>query len=114
VAPPIGRPIVRIAELEIDPAQIENYRALLSQEIEASIQLEEGVLALYALAVKGSPEKIRIFEIYTDQEAYEAHLQSWHFLEYKASSSAMVRSLRLIETEPIALADKSDDQRRYP
>jgi quinol monooxygenase YgiN len=112
VPPPTGKPIVRIAELEIDPEQIESYKALLSREIEASIRLEEGVLALYALAVKESPEKIRIFEVYADQGAYQAHLRTPHFLEYKASTLAMVRSLRLVETEPIVLADKLDDQRR--
>jgi len=35
-------PIVRIAELEIDPAQIAVYNALLSQEVDASVRIEPG------------------------------------------------------------------------
>lgn len=31
--------VVRLAELDIDPAQLENYKAALKQEIEASIRL---------------------------------------------------------------------------
>jgi quinol monooxygenase YgiN len=37
-------PIVRIAELEIDPNQIAAYNALLSEEVEASVRIEPGVL----------------------------------------------------------------------
>jgi hypothetical protein len=50
----IDRPrIVRLAELEIDPAQLELYRAALRQEIVTSIRVEPGVLTLYAVAALG-------------------------------------------------------------
>lgn len=96
-------PLVRIAELEIDGAQIEQYQAALREEIQASIRLEPGVLTLYAVAVKGHPEQVRIFETYANQAAYEAHLKTPHFLKYKTGTAGMVRSLRLVETEPIEL-----------
>lgn len=98
--------IVRIAELEIDPAQIAQYKAALQEEIAASIRLEPGVLTLYAVSVKNHPEQIRLFEMYANQAAYEAHLQMPHFKKYKAGTQGMVRSLRLIETEPILLGAK--------
>ena len=59
VEPTQGR-VVRLAELEIDPAQLEPYQAALKEEIETSIRTEPGVLTLYAVAVKGSPNQIRI------------------------------------------------------
>ncbi|GLS31410.1 Quinol monooxygenase YgiN [Mesorhizobium albiziae] len=99
-------PIVRIAELEIDPDQLERYKTLLAEEIEASVTKEPGVLALYAVSLAGSPAQIRIVEIYTDQQAYEAHLRTPHFLAYKTQTAAMVRSLRLVETDPILLRAK--------
>ena len=98
--------IVRLAELEIDPAQLDSYKALLAEEIEASVRTEQGVLMLHAVSAKGSPERIHIFEVYADQKAYEAHLISPHFIKYKTSTSGMVRSLRLIETDPIMLRAK--------
>ncbi|WP_274626984.1 putative quinol monooxygenase [Arvimicrobium flavum] len=101
-----GRPLVRLAELEIDPAHLEAYKVLLAREIEASVEKEPGVLMLYALSVRGSPGQIRIVEIYADQDAYEAHLRSPHFLEYKSATAGMVRSLRLIETDPIMLGGR--------
>jgi quinol monooxygenase YgiN len=72
-------PIVRLAELQIDPAQLDAYLALLREEIEASVRLEPGVLTLNAVALKDSPDHIRLMEIYADQDAYEAHLKSPHF-----------------------------------
>ena len=95
--------ITRIAELEIDATQIDSYRAFLTEEIEASLRLEPGVLMLNAIAIKGKPELVRIMEVYANQEAYEAHLQTPHFLKYKTKTAGMVLSLNLIDGEPIAL-----------
>jgi quinol monooxygenase YgiN len=100
------RPLVRIAELEIDAAQLPAYRNALKEEIANSIRVEPGVLTLYAVSVKDNPTQIRIFETYKDQEAYEAHLQTPHFKKYKTETQGMVKSLRLIETEPILLGAK--------
>jgi len=105
VAPEGGR-VVRLAELTIDSAQLEAYKTALKEEIEASIRIEPGMLTLYAVAVKGHPEQIRIFETYRDQAAYEAHLQTAHFKKYKAATQGMVKSLKLVETEPILLGAK--------
>jgi quinol monooxygenase YgiN len=98
--------IVRLAELEIDPAQIENYKAALKEEIETSIRVEPGVLTLYAVSVKGHPDQIRLLEIYSSDASYQSHLQSPHFKKYKSETQGMVKSLRLVETEPILLGSK--------
>jgi len=98
--------MVRIAELEIDPAQLENYKAELRTEIEASIRLEPGVLALYAVSLKNNPTSIRILETYADTDAYKAHIESLHFKKYKTNTEAMVKSLKLVETDPVLLGAK--------
>ena len=102
----VGGPIVRIAELEIDPVQLEAYKIALKQEIEISIRVEPGVLTLYAVSLKEHPEQIRLFETYRDAAAYESHLQSPHFKTYKDKTRQMVKLLRLVETEPILLGSK--------
>ena len=105
-AQPASHPVVRLAELQVDPAQLERYKAFLREEIEASIRIEPGVLTLYAVAVKGQPTHIRIFEMYADTSAYEAHLQTPHFQKYKTGTQGMVKSLNLLETDPVLLAAK--------
>jgi len=103
----VGEVIVRIAELDIDPAQLDAYKLILQKEIETSIRIEPGVLTLYDVSLKGHPEQIRLFETYRDAASYESHLQSPHFKAYKAQTQQMVKGLRLIETEPILLGSKS-------
>ena len=98
--------VVRIAELEIDPAQLESYEVLLREEIKSSIRLEPGVLMLYAVSLKHNPSQVRIFETYADVAAYNSHLQTPHFQKYKTGTQHMVKSLRLIETDPILLGVK--------
>src|SRR5689334_19561612 len=102
----VARPIVRIAELEIDAAQLDAYKLALKEEIETSIRVEPGVLTLYAVSLKEHPEQIRLFEMYKDAASYESHLKSSHFKAYKAQTQQMVKGLRLIETEPILLGSK--------
>ena len=98
--------IVRIAELEIDPSQLAAYKLALKEEIEESVRLEPGVSALYAVSVKDHPNQIRLFESYNSQSAYESHLRTAHFLKYKTATQTMVKSLKLIETDPILLGSK--------
>ncbi|MDV4153159.1 MULTISPECIES: putative quinol monooxygenase [Rhizobium] len=100
------KPVVRMAELEIDPDTLETYRTLLTEEIEASVALEDGVLSLSAVSIRNHPNRIRILEVYADQEAYEAHLRTPHFIKYKNQTARMVTSLTLIEVDPIAMRAK--------
>ena len=97
---------VQIAELEIDPAQLEGYKAAVAEHAQTAIREEPGVLVLYAVAEKDNPTRIRVFEVYASKEAYRAHLEAPHFKKYKAVTEKMVKSLKLIQTTPIALAGK--------
>jgi quinol monooxygenase YgiN len=95
------RPMVRLAKLVIDPARLEQYKAILKEEIEASVRIEPGVLTLYAVSEKQNPAHFTILEIYADSAAYRAHLQTPHFIRYKTSSKDMVKSLELVEATPL-------------
>ena len=90
-----------MAKLVIDADQLEQYNALLKDEIETSIRVEPGVLTLYAVAEKERPNHITILEIYASEEAYQKHIQTPHFLKYKNGTKDMVKSLELIEVDPL-------------
>jgi quinol monooxygenase YgiN len=99
--------IVRFAEIEVDPAQVDKCKAALSEEIETSVHVEPGVLALHAVSDKDNPARIRILERYVDEDAYNAHLQAMHFQKYKTATQDMVKSLKLVETVPVMFAAKA-------
>src|SRR6267154_1521635 len=94
--------IVRLAKLVIDSTQLENYKVALREGIETAVRVEPGVLTLYAVSEKNSPSHITILEIYASPEAYQSHLKTPHFLKYKNGTKNMVKSLELVETDPIS------------
>jgi quinol monooxygenase YgiN len=100
-------PYVRVAEIEVDPAQLEVYKAAAKEIVENSVRLEPGVLALYSVSDKNNPTHVTVFEIYADSDAYKTHLETAHFKKYKAATQDMVISLKLRDTVPIALSAKS-------
>mgnify|MGYP001120802471 FL=1 len=87
--------MVRIAEVEIIPDYLEQYKAILKEEAEASIRLEPGVIVIFPMFQKDHPNQIKILEIYANNEAYQSHLKTPHFLLYKTSTLKMVKSLKL-------------------
>ena len=97
---------IQIAEIVIDPTQVDRYKSAVTEQIEAAIRLEPGVLALYSVSNKDNPSQITVFEIYRDREAYLAHLQAPHFLKYKATVEKMVKSLKLIPVDPVMLGSQ--------
>ena len=94
--------IVRIAEIEVNEGYLEEYLAAAHNVGTKSVESEPGVICIFPMQVKDSPNTIRILEIYRNEEAYQAHLQTPHFLEYKQGTLHMVKSLQLVATEPLA------------
>ncbi len=107
VADPSDVLMVRLAKLEIDAAHLEAYKAALKEEIETSIRVEPGVIALNAVAEKDKPTRITILEVYAKVDAYKAHIETPHFKKYKAGTQHMVKSLELVEVDPILLGNKT-------
>ena len=94
--------LVRIAEIEVNDGYLEEYLAAAHNVGTKSVESEPGVICIFPMQVKDAPNTIRIVEIYRNAEAYQAHLQTPHFLEYKQGTLHMVKSLQLVATEPLA------------
>jgi quinol monooxygenase YgiN len=107
IAQDTQRHYVQLAEIEIDAAQLEAYKAAVKEHIEAAIREEPGVLALYAVSDKDNPTHVRVFEIYASAEAYRTHLEASHFKKYKAVTENIVKSLKLVRTDPFMLGAKA-------
>jgi len=97
---------VQLAEVEIDPTQLDAYKATMKEHIETAMRVEPGVLVLYAMAHKDDPVRITMFEVYKDIDAYRAHLEAPHFRIYKVTTETMVKSLKLVPVTPILFATK--------
>ena len=90
-----GDLIVRIAEIEVFPDYLDQYLEYASEVDRLSVEREPGVIGLFPMQDPGSPCQIRILEIYADDDAYQRHLKTDHFLKYKQGTLKMVKSLKL-------------------
>jgi quinol monooxygenase YgiN len=99
-------PFVRLATLDIDPAQMEQFNAAVKEGAETAVRVEPGVLALYAVAEKDNPNRVRVFELYTNPEAYRTHLQTPHFRKFRDTTDKMVVARTLTDGIPIVLGAK--------
>jgi quinol monooxygenase YgiN len=99
---------VRIANIQIDSAYLDEYKAALAEHAKIAVRVEPGVLALQAVYDKAHPTKVTVFEVYASEEAYQFHLKTPHFLKYKNGTLKMVKSLELVEVAPIAMEIKPE------
>lgn len=93
--------IVRISRIEVDPAQLPEYLALVTECGRESMAKEPGVYMMYSMQEKAHPERITILEIYADRTAYEHHVQTPHFQKYKQETLKMVKLLDLLDQNPL-------------
>ncbi len=99
---PIQKPQkVRLSRIVVDSTSLASYKALLKEEIEASVSKEPGVLSLYAVFEHKKPNHLTILEMYATEAAYQAHVKTPHFLKYKRATLSMVQELELIDTDPL-------------
>ena len=99
-----GDRIVRLAEIEVYPDKLDEYLAFAKEVGTVSMSVEPGVIGLFSMQDKANPCKVYILEVYADNEAYQAHLKTAHFKKYKEGTAQMVKSLKLIDTNPLVTA----------
>ena len=98
---PTGEMLIRIAEIEVFPNYLKEYLAAAATVGAESVAKEPGVLCIFPMQRKDTPNIIRIVEIYRDEVAYKSHLATPHFLKYKEGTLHMVKSLELVPMNPL-------------
>jgi quinol monooxygenase YgiN len=93
--------MIRLAKIVVDSAQLGTYNTFLKEEIETSMRVEKGVLFLYAVAEQKKPTHITIMEIFENTDAFQAHIKTPHFLKYKTATKDMIKSLEVLEANPL-------------
>ena len=93
--------IVRIAEIEVYPEYLKDYLKAARNVGSKSVRKEPGVICIFPNQVRADETKIRIVEIYRNKEAYQHHLTTPHFQAYKQGTLHMVKSLNLLDIQPL-------------
>ena len=98
---------MRIAQLDIEPAQLEAYTRAVREEMEDAVRLEPGVVAIYAVAEKGNPTRLHFFEIYANDAAYDSHRETPHFRKYLEVTAPMIRDRKLVQAIPVQMSTQA-------
>lgn len=97
---------VRIAHLVIKPECLEAFNQAVKEEMRDALAREPGVIALYAVADRTDPARMTFFEMYVDDEAYEEHRKTPHFIKYFETTKDMIAERVLVQAVPVELRDK--------
>ena len=93
--------IIRYSVIEVVPDYIDEYLPLALEVGEISMRTEPGVLSMYPTVSTEDSCKVTIMEIYASQDAYKSHIASPHFQKYKQGTLHMVKSLQLLDQNPL-------------
>ena len=102
-----GAPYVRIAQLDVDPQRLAEFKTVLEQSVSISVRVEPGVYTLYAVALKAHPNRFLVFEMYKDEATYAAHRETPHFRTFFEATQTMVTSRTFLDVDPVALGAKA-------
>ncbi|CBJ43980.1 Antibiotic biosynthesis monooxygenase [Ralstonia solanacearum CFBP2957] len=98
---------MRIAQLEVDPQRLEEFKTVLEQSVSTSVRVEPGVYTLYAVAMKEQPNRFLVFEMYKNEATYAAHRETPHFRSFFEATQPMVTSRIFLDVVPVVLGAKA-------
>lgn len=85
-----GDYLINLAEVSVKPAQNEDFKAIVLDEMQQSMAKETGVILMYAATLKDQPNEWRFFEIYANETAYQQHRNTSHFQAYLKQTQTMI------------------------
>lgn len=80
---------INAVDLDIVPAEVENFKKALMENGAASVK-EPGCREFNIHILASNPNHIFIYEIYDNEAALQSHRQTDHFKKYSATTASMV------------------------
>ena len=92
---------VSMTIVEVKPENLENFKALIKQEMTRAVAEEEGVLGLFATDEQGEKNyRLHTMEIYTNEDAQKKYLSSEKYQAYRKEADKMLSSRQVFENYP--------------
>ena len=87
---------VVIVDFRLMPGARAVFRPLMDATAGASVRDEPGCRRFDVIEPEDDPERILLYEIYADADAFEAHCRSTHFVAFDAESAPLVEDKQVI------------------
>ena len=92
--------------VDVKPASARAFRDVVMPEMAKSIEVEDGVHAIYAATEKAVPTRWYFYEIYASDAAYQSHRQTPHFQDYLKRTADMLQDKKSVAVVPSLLMNK--------
>jgi autoinducer 2-degrading protein len=83
-------------EFDIDPAQFAAFMKLMVENAGASLRDETGCRHFDVCRPRDVANRVFLYEIYDDEAAFQAHLQTPHFKSFAAATTEMITGRRIV------------------
>ena len=87
----MGKLVITV-DFELQSGAAERFMPLMLSNAKASLNDEPGCLQFDVLVPEDKTDTVFLYEVYQDAEAFEQHLQTAHFLTFKAAISELVKT----------------------
>lgn len=74
---------------------MDKFMPLMLDNAEKSRTLEPGCHRFDVLTFAGETDRVFLYEIYTDEAAFAAHLKAAHFVEFSAATQALIKARQI-------------------
>ncbi len=82
---------VVVAEFEVKPGELERFLELAKTDASQSVAKEPGCQQ-FDVTVDRATSRVLLYEVYDDQAAFDAHLQTPHLAAFRAGIESLVVS----------------------
>ena len=79
-------------DFRIKSDKIEAFRRLVTENARDSLKSEPGCQQFDVVVPEGQPDRVFLYERYTNEAAFEAHKKTPHFLQFDRGTADIVES----------------------
>jgi (4S)-4-hydroxy-5-phosphonooxypentane-2,3-dione isomerase len=88
-----------VVEFRLKPGTRAEFRRLIDRNAKSSVGTEPGCRQFDVLEPKEKPDSIFLYEIYDDEAAFAAHLQSEHYAVFNSESAPFITERSVIKCD---------------
>jgi (4S)-4-hydroxy-5-phosphonooxypentane-2,3-dione isomerase len=86
-----------VVTIRVQPIEWEAFLRLMQANAKASLADEPGCHHFDVCQDAQRPNEVFLYELYTDQDAFKAHLQAPHYLSFNDATAPMI-SEKIVQT----------------
>ena len=92
-----------LLKTQLKPGSLDEFMDAMRINAAASVRDEPGCLVFDVLQDRSDPDLVWLYEVYTDEAAFEAHMLTPHFLASRPLVNPLILSQEAIEANALAL-----------